>query len=854
MAGGTPTKRGQNATEITGATGADNRNRDREDPQTGAEDEHSTGRGGSNAPARVLWTISEKMDDDIEEPVMGETPAGETQNLKVTERDKQVRTEESRGLPTSEQLTEESAINAEDNSDDLTAPNSVESNDGYSSSETDEDERMTFYVPFRLDLHKTQWNPAGEAYHWVRKVFAIVKHADATAAIRGEYDERGKRKRFREIQDVPQGGNIGIRIKTKQHRNSIRTLFGQFETKLRPAEINDLHGIRSINTPTRTFRIDHYEGELTTSVGWISHKHPFYTHTETYSKELYDAASKIILTREMIDKYKDRLPAYDPRRKLDYNNMPLPHFHITTEEKKVRTNGKKFSAKVLAVHTAKSAGPLIMHVMSELRTQNKTGFIPATLRQLSGPNTELTHLRKHKEAMRDTSCITVFDVKEEALSRTKKARDGRIYSLEEYIRKGMRVNAIERTNATLTEGKLFLLMDKQNSQFTRQKVTNWLPGVYKKFLTTEEIQEGIQMPRLSYSISCSSGVDALNRELTQMANGIDESCAIDDVSITEDGDEMNLGVDEEKIIITKKQKINYKEALSHKTVYKNDHHGPTPGVRTDGNNPARHGNRRAVGGIATPRHDTTMRHAEGGYPPRKIVTRRSDPTLDMTKIENKIDERTELLRNEAVADKDEVQKMFASMNKWMDDQQSKTQDVHRELDQVRKEAQQANKEQTTRFANLSTNIVTIGKMVESSQRTTEQRVEMRLEHERSEQDKRIERLIMMNTERMLATYMASTKSIIETEIQKVSIQVAQTTLDLDGIKSRLQTIDMDQQVTGEVAASVSDYLARETKNYKVPDSVDYEAIVTPSATPAKPNNDNNILIPGSPPFGEAQDQ
>ena len=178
--------------------------------------------------------------------------------------------------------------------------------------------------------------------------------------------------------------------------------------------------------------------------------------------------------------------------------------------------------------------------------------------------------------MRNTSCITLFNVKEDVLLRTQKAKDERKYSLEEYIRKGMRVRAIERTNATVTEGKIFLLMDKKNSQFTRQKVTNWLPGVYKKFLTREEIQGGIQMPRLSYSISCSSGVEALNRELTQMASGMGESCAMEDGTMTENGGEMNLGGDDEKIIITKKQKLNYKEALRHRTVYKNNHHALPP--------------------------------------------------------------------------------------------------------------------------------------------------------------------------------------------------------------------------------------------------------------------------------------
>ena len=92
-----------------------------------------------------------------------------------------------------------------------------------------------------------------------------------------------------------------------------------------------------------------------------------------------------------------------------------------------------------------------------------------------------------------------------------------------------------------------------------------------------------------------------------------------------------------------------------------------------------------------------MMHVEDSFSPRKTLKIRTEPTLDMTNVDKKIDERTELLRNEAVADKDEVQKMFASMNKWMDYQRAKAQDVHRELDQVREEALRASKEQTMRI-------------------------------------------------------------------------------------------------------------------------------------------------------------
>ena len=84
----------------------------------------------------------------------------------------------------------------------------------------------------------------------------------------------------------------------------------------------------------------------------------------------------------------------------------------------------------------------------------------------------------------------------------------------------MNVLEIERTNATEAKGKYFFLVSKMNFHDARRKATNWLPNIYKRFLTKEEIKEEVQPPRLMNIKAISNSVEELNNRLIQMANEI----------------------------------------------------------------------------------------------------------------------------------------------------------------------------------------------------------------------------------------------------------------------------------------------------------------------------------------------
>ena len=115
----------------------------------------------------------------------------------------------------------------------------------------------------------------------------------------------------------------------------------------------------------------------------------------------------------------------------------------------------------------------------------------------------------------------------------------------------------------------------------------------------------------------------------------------------------------------------------------------------------------------------------------------------------------------------------------------------------------------------------IERKVNINQNKITEEVEIRMDQERREQDKRMEKFMMMqdkkfqeemkrisvDTGMMMAKYIADTRETIREESQKVSRQLAQNALDLEGIRKRMYTMDMDLQATGEVAASTSGYLA-----------------------------------------------
>lgn len=71
-----------------------------------------------------------------------------------------------------------------------------------------------------------------------------------------------------------------MKIKSKQHWAEIKTLFSIVKSKVTVPMIKQLTGINQLSQTTPVFRIDHYFGKCTVSVGWLLGVHPTYINAE----------------------------------------------------------------------------------------------------------------------------------------------------------------------------------------------------------------------------------------------------------------------------------------------------------------------------------------------------------------------------------------------------------------------------------------------------------------------------------------------------------------------------------------------------------------------------------------------
>ena len=865
MADGAPEMVGRTEEETTGPPeGESERGTHRTFPNpetdTGCERAES-----GNASRRVIWSLNKTANKiNRNHATLGEEKIEQTTGMDRYERGgpEGGRAIGGPGTTPEESAERDQRMAADEELSDINSDDSIDQD--LSDGEI-VDARTRFIIPIRVDLQKNQWNPEGDAGVSARKIFAIIKHTDKSAALRGDYGPDGKRRRFREISDIPRGGNIGMRVKTKQHRKQIRTLFGQIETTIQPKEIRELDGIKKINTPTIIFRFDQYDGEKITSVGWVFLKHPYYTHTETFLRELTEKAKKINISEAMTERYKRQLPEYDPRKTLAHKEVPLPYFHLTTEEKIITSNNKRFSTKVIAVHTSESAAQMISHIMARLEEEEEVTFIPSSFRHEKGKDAELKLLQKHKEGIKNVVCLTVYDIKEGMMGRQRKDKAGKQHTLEEYIKKGMRLKTIERTNATKTEGKYFFLVDRKNSQFARQKILHWLPRVYQKYMRQNEITDEGQLPRMANSIGYSPGIGALNKKLMELAYGTEYTSNSEDEIDKINNNKNEREGDDEKVITTKKQRLNYEEALRQDIPYTNHHYGETPQGKSEASEETRRTKEKSTDFSKKEITEIVMQEITGIIP--KVLTKEKAQTnMEWEVTTSKLEKKVEAILEETKSEKNEAKKLYESMNKWMEEQHRRAEKTQAELDKVKEMTNTSNKEQTKRIEKLTKTIENLEQRVDQSNTTMEERLESRLKTESIDQDKRFERLILlqsarasedikkisMNTNMMIAKYHADTRATVESEAQKVFRQVAQTALDVDGIKNKLHTLDMDLQATGEVAYTTSQYLSKATEDYKAPDTVEYETIVSPEPTPSKKRTIDDNEIEKRPPFGEAQ--
>ena len=711
---------------------------------------------------------------------------------------------------------------------------------------------MTYFFPFRVDLLKTEWNPNADPEKWIKRIFAIVKNADKSAALLAHYDHEGNRRRYKEVSDVPRGSEMGFRIKRKQYRTKIQTLFAEFETVMTPKEVKLLDGIKNLNANTPVFRADRYSGEPTRSVCWLMGVHPTLTHSESLTREIEKKLKKINIKEEIAREFQDRLPQYDHRKNKPWEEIQIPPFHLTTEDRIIEEKGKKTKVRVLAIHTAASAAPMLHELLSELGSSGELETVPSDGRRSLGEKWNTKALSKHWRLTTHLTAVAIYKIDQSVMARKIMLKDGTLKSLADYIKESVRAIGIEKTNATESEGKYLVILDKKEVQMARKWVVGTLPKIYKKYLNNNEIKERKGGPRLSYEADSSqhmgSWKDILVKSLKE-----EEKCEKEDERTQGEsyGEEPDRGDDGWNVITKKKRKINNKKALRRRTEYKNPHHEtePTEGT-TDGDVAMDEAPKKTSAENTDEKIKAMIQRTVGKEIPRIIEIKMQDMHMA---IENQTQGKHKTMeeeRDKQTAEQRRLLLMIEDMKSDLDQQREETKRVQKELTLLqetnKKEADariKMNAEQNKRMEDL-------GKMI----RKTFEEGERRREIERQITQENIKQLVSgeLHTARVAWTreQVAQTdqmnkifreaQQLFQKEANSLTNQFAQTLLDVKGLQTKVQNLDEDLQATSVVAASTSGYLEKATEDYSPPEGVDYENVITPSSTPAKPSHEAHL--------------
>ena len=137
-----------------------------------------------------------------------------------------------------------------------------------------------------------------------------------------------------------------------------------------------------------------------------------------------------------------------------------------------------------------------------------------------------------------------------------------------------KVNREDKCN--IHRRKVFSLMNRKHSRNARKLIQNWRLITYKNFLRRGEVGDELKLPAMTHSSEDSPEVEALNEKLMRLLYGADGARESGNEVEPVGGADLEILGDDEKIITTKKQRINYKEALSQRTIYRNEHQSPPP--------------------------------------------------------------------------------------------------------------------------------------------------------------------------------------------------------------------------------------------------------------------------------------
>jgi len=156
---------------------------------------------------------------------------------------------------------------------------------------------MAFYVPFQIDLRKTETNMDASPFKYIQTILAIAQHICVGEEVLIKMDREGKMKRYMTTHKIPKEILQEFSVKAKNNWKMATTMFATIETMMISEEMKKLHGIFTLNEHRLTLRADRYKGEFTESVEWLYKLHPSLTQSVTLTETLEKVTSQVKLTK-----------------------------------------------------------------------------------------------------------------------------------------------------------------------------------------------------------------------------------------------------------------------------------------------------------------------------------------------------------------------------------------------------------------------------------------------------------------------------------------------------------------------------------------------------------------------------
>eukprot|EP00978_Attheya_sp_CCMP212_P023359 scaffold71449_cov42-Attheya_sp.AAC.1 len=179
---------------------------------------------------------------------------------------------------------------------------------------------------------------------------------------------------------------------------------------------------------------------------------------------------------------------------------PIPDFHIQSGR---RAFGAGDSSRVetdcLIVQSPADDATYLKALLAsvyENQEFNKGMFVPTGIHLIESPAVLCSLLRRHNKYLQNTTDMSIFGMKEDALDSPVTLDSGEILDLKEFLLKYVpRLAGIEETNKSESEGKWFFMVKKAKITAVTTFLNKHLKEIYEEFVNEEDLFQDFPYPR-----------------------------------------------------------------------------------------------------------------------------------------------------------------------------------------------------------------------------------------------------------------------------------------------------------------------------------------------------------------------